>query len=245
MLLTALIFKMEITVLASGSNGNCYRISDGSTPLIIECGILFKNIQIGLNFKTSEISGCLLTHCHSDHSKAVKDVLKAGIDVYTSQGTIDALGLSEHRLRVLKSKKQINIGTWTVLPFDTEHDAAEPLGFLLASRSADIKFLFATDTFYVRYKFQGLTHIAIECNYADDTLRENVDAGLIPTELKNRLLKSHFSLENVKEFLKANDMSKVREIHLIHLSETNADPERFRREIQQLTGKPTFIAGGE
>jgi len=102
---------MEITVLASSSKGNCYRISDGSTPLIIECGISFKNIQIGLNFKTYEIAGCLLTHCHHDHSKAVKDVMKAGIDIYTSRGTIDALGLSGHRLRALKSKEQIEIGT--------------------------------------------------------------------------------------------------------------------------------------
>ena len=84
----------------------------------------------------------------------------------------------------------------------------------------------------------------VECNYAADILYENVKRGAVPEVLKNRLLTSHFSLENVKEFLKANDLSKVQEIHLLHLSEGNSDAERFKQEVMQLTGKPTYIAGG-
>jgi phosphoribosyl 1,2-cyclic phosphodiesterase len=60
--------------------------------------------------------------------------------------------------------------------------------------------------------------------------------------LKSRLLKSHFSLENVKQFLRANDLSRVREIWLLHLSDGNSDAERFKREVMELTGKPTYIA---
>ena len=46
-----------------------------------------------------------------------------------------------------------------------------------------------------------------------------------------------------KELLKANDLSKVQQIWLLHLSDGNSDEKRFKREIQELTGKPTFIAG--
>lgn len=60
--------------------------------------------------------------------------------------------------------------------------------------------------------------------------------------LKNRLLTSHFSLENVKEFLKANDLSQVREIWLLHLSDGNSDQVRFKREIMELCGKPVYVA---
>jgi phosphoribosyl 1,2-cyclic phosphodiesterase len=167
--------------------------------------------------------------------------MKAGIDCYMSQGTADALGVSGHRINIIKAKQQFRIGTWTVLPFDTQHDAAEPLGFLLANQDGD-KLLYATDTYYIRYKFHGLTHIMVECNYAADILKRNVEAGAVPKELKTRILKSHFSLENVKKFLQANDLGKVQEIWLLHLSDNNSQAERFKREVMELTGKPTYIA---
>ena len=176
-----------------------------------------------------------------DHSKAVKDIMRAGIDCYISAGTAEALGISGHRLHIIKAKQQFRIGTWKILPFETQHDAQEPLGFLLANRNGD-KLLYATDTFYIRYRFQGLTHIAVECNYSLDILRANVEAGMVEPALKNRILKSHFSLENVKNFLKANDLSKVQEIWLLHMSDGNSDANRFKREIQELTGKMVFIA---
>jgi DNA-binding transcriptional MerR regulator len=59
--------------------------------------------------------------------------------------------------------------------------------------------------------------------------------------MKKRLLRLHFSLENVKEFLRANDLSKVQEIWLLHLSDNNSDEERFKREIMELTGKVVYV----
>lgn len=232
---------IAIFPLASGSRGNCYHITDGSTPLLLECGIGWKEIQRGLNFRTSQLAGCLVSHEHKDHSKAVQEMMKAGIDCYMSAGTAEALGISGHRLYIIKAKQQFRIGTWTILPFETQHDAAEPLGFLMANQYGD-KLLYATDTYFLKYKFRGLTHIMVECNYALDILQKNVTAGLVPTALKDRVLRSHFSLENVKEFLKANDLSKVQEIWLVHLSDGNSDAERFKREIQELTGKLVYVA---
>ncbi len=232
---------IEFTPFASGSTGNCYRITDGRTPLLLECGIKYKEIQKSLTFRVSEVAGCLVSHEHQDHCKAIKDLMRAGIDCYMSRGTAEALGMKGHRLHIIKAKEHFNIGSWTVLPFDTRHDAEEPLGFLMANQDGE-KLLYATDTYYIKYKFSGLTHIAIECNYSLDILRANVEAGLVEPVLKNRILKSHFSLENVKEFLKANDLSKVQEIWLLHLSNGNSDAERFKREIQSLTGKPVYIA---
>ena len=232
---------IEITALASGSKGNCYHITDGSTPLLLECGISFKEIQRGLNFQLSQIAGCLVSHEHRDHCKSIADVMRAGIDVYASLGTIDVMGVTGHRLKVVKAKERFKIGTWTILPFDTQHDAEEPLVYLLANTTGD-KLLFATDTYYIKYRFNGLSHIMVECNHAIDILRANVEAGKVPADLKNRLIKSHFSLENVKQFLKANDLRKVEQIWLLHLSDGNSDAERFKREIQALTGKMVYIA---
>jgi len=176
-----------------------------------------------------------------DHSKAVKDIMRAGIDCYISAGTAEALGLSGHRVHIIKAKQQFQVGTWTVLPFETQHDAAEPLGFLLANQDGE-RLLYATDTYFIRYRFANLNVIAVECNYSSDILKRNVEAGAVPKELKSRILKSHFSLENVKRFLQANDLSRVQEIWLLHLSEQNSCEKRFKEEVQKITGKPTYIA---
>jgi len=233
---------IEIRSLGSSSAGNAYRITDGHTPLLLEAGLRYKDIQRALAFRVSGLAACLITHEHGDHSAAVKDLIRAGVTVYTSQGTADVLGVSGHRVQHVTAKQPFTIGTWTILPFETEHDAAEPLGFLLAS-SAGGKLLFATDTYFVRYRFKDLTHIMVECNYSLGILRRNVVEGRVPAPLKNRVMKSHFSLENVKDFLRANDLSQVREIHLLHLSDSNSDEDAFKQEIMALTGKPVYVAG--
>lgn len=231
-------------MLASGSRGNAYLVSDGVTPILLECGLSIKQIRQGLDFGLSTVAACLVSHEHQDHCKAITDVLRAGVYVCTSPGTIEALGLEHHRLRPVKSKDTFRIGSWTIKAFETQHDAQEPLGFLLKSNVTGERLLYATDTYYIRYRFPRLNYIMVECNYATDILEENVRRGSVPEVLKKRLLTSHFSLENVKEFLQANDLSKVQEIWLLHLSDGNSDADRFKREIMAVCGKPVYIAGG-
>lgn len=232
---------IDIKTIASGSSGNAYLIDDGHSQLLLECGIRFKDIQIALDFKTSNLSGVLISHEHKDHTKGLKDVLRAGIDCYMSKGTAKAEGIDHHRIKVVESKKQFKVGTWTVLPFDVEHDVAEPFGYLVMNEQGE-KLLFATDTYYVKYRFTGLTHIMVECNYSMEILNENIDSGRVHGWMKKRLVKSHFSLENVMEFLKANDLSKVQEIHLLHLSDTNSDEKAFKNSVQALTGKTVYVS---
>jgi phosphoribosyl 1,2-cyclic phosphodiesterase len=231
---------IEIKALASSSAGNCYRVTDGVTPILLECGIRYKDIQRGFDFKMSEVGACLVTHEHNDHVKSINDVLKAGIDVYASRGTFETLGITHHRIKPVRSKEQFQIGTWTILPFDVQHDVSEPLGFLLVNQLGE-KLLFATDTYYIKYRFSGITHIMVECNYSMDILNENIATGRVSKAMKKRLMKSHFSLDNVKDFLRANDLSKVHEIWLLHLSDNNSNAERFKTEIQELTGKMVIV----
>lgn len=231
---------ITIQTLATGSKGNCYYITDGHTPLLLEAGIKFKEIQRKLNFQTRSIKGCLLTHEHKDHCSGLQDVLKAGIDCYLSPGTKDALDIHHHRLKTVGNKAQFTIGTWTILPFDVQHDVSEPFGFLLVNTAGD-KLLFATDTYYIKYKFRGLTHLMVECNYSQEILDANILSGRTPMVLRKRLMRSHFSLENMKEFLKANDLTQLQEIWLLHLSDSNSNEEQFRQEIAELTGKMIYI----
>lgn len=231
---------IEIQTLATGSKGNAYIITDGVTKLLLECGIPFKNIQKAMNYQTDDIHGCLISHEHMDHCKGLQSVLKAGITIYTSEGTKDGMGVEHHRIKVIQNKVPFEIGTWTILPFDVQHDVNEPFGFLLQNQEGE-KLLFATDTYYIKYKFPGLTHLMIECNYCQSILDANVENGKVPVFLRRRVMKSHFSLENVLEFLKANDLSKVQEIWLLHLSDNNSDEQLIRNEVAKITGKMIYI----
>lgn len=232
---------MNITVIASGSSGNAYRISDGDTALLLDAGIPLQRIKQALNFRVRDIAGCLITHAHGDHAKAAGDLAKAGVDVYTSQGTIDACRLTGHRIKPVKALQEVMIGTFAVLPFDVQHDAPEPLGFLLTSRRTGEKLLYFTDTYYLKYRFTGLTHIMGECNYSMDIVEQSVRNGYIPPELVPRLIKSHMSLEHFLDLLKANDLHEAKQIYLLHLSNNNSDAERFREAVQKLTGTEVYV----
>lgn len=232
---------MEIRIIASGSSGNAYRISDGKTSLLLDAGIPIKAIQVGCQFRVSEINGCFISHSHNDHSKAAKELAKLGVDIYTSEGTIGACGLTGHRIHGIKALEELMVGTFKVLPFDVQHDAPEPLGFLFTSTETREKLLYFTDTYYIKYRFQGLTHIMAECNYDKETLQRSVDAGYIPIELVPRLMKSHMSLEHFIDLLRANDLRDVRQIYLLHLSNNNSDEKKFKEEVQKLTGTEVYV----
>lgn len=232
---------MDINVYASGSTGNAYRVGDGKTSLLLDAGIPLKALQEACNYTLGQIDGCLITHAHKDHSKAAAGLAGMGIDIYTSSGTIEACGLAGHRINAVKALVQFSIGTFKILPFDVQHDAPEPLGFLIASSLTGEKLLYFTDTYYIKYRFAGLTHMMVECNYSEEAIRYSVEKGYIPVELVSRLLKSHMSLEHLLDMLKANDLKNVKQIYLLHLSQNNSNADKFKNEIQKETGAEVYI----
>jgi len=218
----------------SSSRGNLYSLIDGDLRLLLECGVPIARIREAVGYRLSDYQACLLTHCHMDHAKAAKDVMAAGLDLYCSEGTADALGLTGHRLHRLE-RDPVGIGGARVLPVPVQHDAPDPVGFLIAGPG--YKLLFATDTYFIGYRFRGLTHICVECNWSLKTIPEDID----PAHYR-RLLTSHMMLETLVDMLRANDLSRVREIHLLHLSREHADADMFRETIMQVTGRPVFVA---
>lgn len=233
---------MELKILGSSSKGNCYLLDNGKEALMIECGIAFKNVQKAVDFDITRIKACIISHEHGDHAKHVKRCLDAMIPCYMSDGTRNALGLASHPLAHAMTENVLHkIGNFGVLPFDTEHDAAQPFGYLIAHPECGTV-LFATDTYYLQYTFDGLTNILIECNYRQDILDANVEAGLIPAKLRARTMKSHCSFETCKEILQANDLSEVHNIVLIHLSDGNSNAVEFQQGIADLTHKVVTVA---
>ena len=232
---------MKLRVLGSNSKGNCYLLQNENETLIIECGISFKEIKIALDFNLRNVVGCLVTHCHGDHSKAVKDLSKSGINVYSSNGTFEALKITGIRLVIIEAFKQFKVGGFTVMPFDVHHDVEEPLGFLINHKDMGT-LLFATDTSYLEYRFKELTNILIECNYSEKILLKNMNNDSIDSSTGLRIASTHMSFENCTEMIKANDNPKLKNIVLLHLSDGNSNAKEFKGQMYELTNKTVYIA---
>jgi phosphoribosyl 1,2-cyclic phosphodiesterase len=233
---------MKLKVFASSSKGNCYLLESGTDILLLDAGVPFKDIQKALNFDFSHVVGCLLTHEHKDHSKAILDLIKAGIDVYSSKETFAAIEASGYRVHDKVTSIQFKVGSFWVMPFSVEHDAVNPFGYLILEAKTNERLLFVTDSFYCKYQFSKVNYIMAECNYCKDILEANIQAGFIAEQMKNRLLHSHMSLDTCKEFLMANLSSETRKIILIHLSDGNSDAARMKREIEKVTKIDTVVA---
>lgn len=236
---------IQVKPLASSSRGNAHLLTSGAAPaLLLEAGLPFKELQKRIwahDYTTNRIAGCLISHEHGDHSIAADALASYGVWIYTSQGTADALasrfGFRSYCLIPKEPRQQFMIGPWGVMPFETVHDAAEPFGFLITDGMD--KLVYITDTAYVPVKFQGLTIAMIECNYEAALLTASRDTH---PEIKTRVIKNHFGLEQVKRFFLANDTSNLREVWLLHLSGGHSDAARFKNEIQKITGAPVYIA---
>lgn len=229
---------MRFRAHASASSGNLCSVQGRKGTLLIECGLSLGRIRRALGFLLSEVQGCLVTHHHGDHACSAEALLLCAIDVYASAATWAALGTGQHhRAQVVVALEAFVVGEFRVLPFDVRHDAEGALGYMVEDGGGD-RLLFACDTAYVPYTFTGLTHIAVECNYSAELLRaHNADPARAA-----RVLRYHMGLERVLALLAANDLTAVREITLLHLSDRHGDGPAFKRAIEQATGKPVRVA---
>lgn len=233
---------MNLKIINSNSAGNCYILENETEALLIECGVAFPKIKEALQFNLRKVAGCILTHEHGDHAKAAKDLMGVGINVYASEGTHKALGIDKsHRAIVTFKGDEFRVGNFRIKAFDIQHDVAEPLGFLIWHEETGL-ILFLTDSYYCKYTFPGLNNILIEANYCKTILDRRMAGGESPEQVLNRVIRSHMSLTNCKAMLGANDLSQVNNIVLIHLSDGNSDAVRFKREVEEQTGKVVHVA---
>lgn len=235
---------ISIECFGSSSAGNCYRLKSNvnGDEIILDAGLPFKSIQRACRYNFLHLFGVLVTHQHGDHSKSVVDWLKLGHKVYMTKDTAQALHILDERTWVeIKPKQSFKIGCFTVLPFELEHDVPN-VGFLITD--GDEKLLYITDTFYCKYTFKGVHRILVECNHSYEILKSKIHEDELSKQRMERLVKSHFALENVVKFLQSMDLTECKAIHLIHLSNENSNEEQFKSVVQAATGKLVIVEKG-
>jgi phosphoribosyl 1,2-cyclic phosphodiesterase len=233
---------MKLKVISTGSIGNAYILDNGNEALLIECGVNIMDIKKALNFDFSKVVGCIITHEHGDHYKSIQSVLDLGINTYALRETYQSklYPSNSHRKNIIQSKRAFKVGNFKILPFDVQHDVP-CVGFLIDHPDCG-KTLFLTDTNYCKYTFPGLNNIIIEANFSKEIIDRKFGSDSGKEFLRNRILRSHFSLENCKDMLAANDLTAVNNIVLIHLSDSNSNEKQFVKEVYDLTGKNVTAA---
>ncbi len=223
-----MIFKQHY----SSSDGNLYTLESGDSRIIIECGVTWKKLQKALDHKIDNVDFCLVTHEHKDHCKSWPNVEMARIPVYSSEGTHSTWATGYDDMYVLTSLVYTHIGKWKVFAFDTHHDSIEPQGYIISDGQETI--LFATDTYMIQERF-GVKFdiIAIECSYDKDILLDRLESGHIDELRCKRLLKSHMEKQTTLSYLQTCcNLSKCREIHLLHMSDSNLNKTETVKEFE-------------
>ncbi|MCC8154593.1 MAG: MBL fold metallo-hydrolase [Tannerellaceae bacterium] len=233
---------MKLTVLGSGSAGNCYILENQREDLIIEAGIRLQDVKKALRFNVSKIAGCLISHEHGDHALYYREFLSGGFPVLSPKAVYQNKGcdVMPPWAKVVFPKKGYKVGGFNIVPFDVKHDVP-CLGFMVEHVDMG-RLLFVTDTMMLEYTFPVLNHILLEANYSDEILGANIESGKALVSTRRRLMDSHMELGTAKEILRSNNLSEVLNIVLLHLSDHNSNEEQFVREIKEVTGKPVYAA---
>ena len=231
---------MKVSVIASGSTGNCLLVSDQNTNIFIDAGISMRRMQ-GFLFQTGlswrDIGGVLITHEHSDHIYGLETLLRrTEVPVFAPPIVASRLRRmfqsAEPRILTVPAGESIEIGSLSVLPFHTPHDTDESVGYRVTGTGV---FALATDmgcvTDEVRAGLLGADAVLIEANH---DLRMLVN-GSYPYSLKRRILSARGHLSNSDCAVLAGELalSGTRQIVLGHISQENNRPELALKTVSE------------
>jgi phosphoribosyl 1,2-cyclic phosphodiesterase len=241
---------VSVTMLASGSRGNCALVASSATRILVDAGLsgreTFKRLR-SAGERPEDISAILITHEHADHVAGLQRLAtKLSVPVFLTaatrhawnravrdeEGKVPDLPRAEH----FSAGCCFRIGDIEVLPFTIPHDAADPVGFTF--RAEGIKIGFATDLGYmpvsVRNHLRGSTVLVMESNHDLEMLR----SGPYPWSVKQRVMSrvGHLSNDSLAEFFSSDYDGRAEYLILAHLSEQNNHPEIARASAEQALG---------
>ncbi|MDR3748962.1 MAG: MBL fold metallo-hydrolase [Acidobacteriota bacterium] len=241
---------VSVTVLASGSKGNCTVVSSSGTRLLVDAGLscrelLRRMVLCGLD--PDGINAILVTHEHTDHVAGLRVLARRlKIPVYITAPTYhayrqfarDSAGqrIELSRREHFCSGSEFQIGDIAVTPFTISHDAVDPVGF--AFRSEGVKVGVCTDLGYitpnVRHHLRGCHILMIESNHDLEQLR----GGPYPWSVKQRVMSrvGHLSNDALADFLTSDYDGGAEFLILAHLSEQNNHPEIARATAERALG---------
>src|SRR5215813_12967920 len=236
-----------MTVLASGSRGNCTVLSNSNTSILVDAGLscreTFKRMKAA-GEDPQRIRAIVISHEHADHVAGLPVLArKLQVPVYITKATYqiwrkftkdaDGKPAKLERREHFHAGRSFAVAGMTVTPFTISHDAVDPCGFTFSSDG--IKIGIVTDLGYVtanvKQHLRGCDGLMIESNHDLEMLRN----GPYPWSVKQRVGSptGHLSNEKLAEFFATSYDGHASYIVLAHLSEQNNHPERALREAER------------
>lgn len=233
---------MDFCTLFSGSSGNSTFLRDGKSALLIDAGVSMRAIEQALcsiGEQGSNLSGILVTHEHIDHIRGLMPLARRyHMPLYANEGTAQAIchrtGASLEQFHIFETACPFSVGSFLVLPFETPHDSAASVGYLLENEAGQ-KAAVATDLGHISEPLMnalcGADIVLIEANHDEDMLQD----GPYPYPLKKRILSDYGHLSNVHcgEAACRIAQSGTKHIFLGHLSSENNDPYLAHRTVSR------------
>jgi len=224
---------VKLSVLGTGSRGNATLVRAGDTCVLVDVGFSAKQIERRLDrigMHPEQISGVVLTHDHTDHTRGLTLVRKYDLDIYVTEATHRAahkVFRGQERVFHYRSGQPFDIGQLRVEPFTTVHDAADPVGMTLEDTETGLRVGIATDlgrpTTQIRHALTGAHFLVLEANHDERMLH----AGPYPVSVKSRIASSHGHLSNRAAARFACELMHdgLTGILLAHLSAECNDPQ--------------------
>jgi phosphoribosyl 1,2-cyclic phosphodiesterase len=232
---------VRLTILGSGSSGNCAYLETDECRILIDCGFSLRQIRKRLatiGRAPENLTGILITHEHSDHVQGLTSLAgKLKVPVYLNRPTQESV---EYQLqtrfdcRLFTTGSTFEVGDIIVETFNVPHDAQDPVGFVLRSTAGKIGFL--TDlghaTQLVLQRVKGVNVLVLESNHDVKLLQECPHR---PWSLKQRILGRHGHLSNeaAADAMEQIISADLRHLYLGHLSRECNKPELAKSVMAQ------------
>jgi phosphoribosyl 1,2-cyclic phosphodiesterase len=244
--------SFRISILTSGSTGNCTLLETEHTTLLIDAGLgkkeLLRRLEALGRAQPDRVDGILVTHEHSDHCSGIAQLARLfNCPAYLTEpthseilkmypeGPVQKMERVEH----IHAGERFEIGDIEINPFAIPHDAADPVGY--AFRCDGTKAAIVTDLGYmpelVKHHLREADFLILESNHDLDMLK----VGPYPWFIKQRVMSrtGHLSNTVVSEFLSDTEVfdGHARHLVLAHLSEQNNNPDLARLSAEEALGR--------
>jgi phosphoribosyl 1,2-cyclic phosphodiesterase len=236
---------IRFAVLGSGSGGNSAVVESEGVRLLIDAGLSAKQLSLRLGMlgiDPGSLDGILLTHEHGDHVKGLKVFLKQyEVPVFATSQTshvVREMGIDGGKWKTFETGQTFSIGSSQVRSFAIQHDAVDPVGFVIGSSCRRLGFV--SDAGFVTRSMtdalRGLHGLFVEANYDDGLLEADTKR---PWSIKQRISSRHGHLSNEQVAALIRDISHVElgRVVLGHLSSDCNKPDLIMARLRDCLGE--------
>ena len=216
-----------VSILFSGSSGNCIVVHSGDQAVLIDCGISYKQLRLAMlqsGLDPAWIKAILVTHEHGDHISGLSVTSRhLGVPIFVTQRTADAIR-SEHAkekfsaMTIYAPCSDFTVAGFTVHSFPVPHDARDPMGFIVARESTKVGVAtdFGAPNQMTNFQLRDCDTLVVESNYDLNMLA----ASPRTWQLKQRILSpfGHLSNPDSAAMLEAILTRNTRNLILAHIS---------------------------